>query len=52
MYTTRQGRRVSCLAQTGFAAFGKGVQLSGSPYAEAEQLSRLTSPSGILATSG
>ncbi len=27
--------RQSCLAQTGFAAFGKGVQLiSGSPYAE------------------
>ncbi len=35
--TTRQGSRVSCLAQTGFAAFGKGVQLiSGSPYAETE----------------
>ncbi len=31
-YTTRQGSRVSCLAQTGFAAFGKGVQLiRGSP---------------------
>ncbi len=42
-YTTRLGTRVSCLAQTGFAAFGKGVQLiSGSPYAETEQLSRLT----------
>ncbi len=26
-YTTRQGSGVSCLAQTGFAAFGKGVQL-------------------------
>ncbi len=51
-YTTRQGSRVSCVAQTGFAAFGKGVQLiSGSPNAETEQLSRLTSPSGILATS-
>ncbi len=37
-YTTRQGSRVSCVAQTGFAAFGKGVQLiSGSPYAETEQ---------------
>ncbi len=37
-----QSRRVSCLAQTGFAAFSKGVQLiSGSPYAETEQLSRL-----------
>ncbi len=44
--------RQSSLAQTGFAAFGKGVQLiSGSPYAETEQLSRLTSPSGIFATS-
>ncbi len=34
----RQGSRVSCLAQTGFAVFGKGVQLliSGSPYAETE----------------
>ncbi len=51
-HTTIQGSRVSCLAQTGFAAFGKVVQLiSGSPYAETEQLSRLTSPSGILATS-
>ncbi len=51
-YTTRQGSRVSCVAQTGFAAFGKGVQLiSGSPYAETKELSRLNSPSGILATS-
>ncbi len=51
MYTMRQGNRVSCLAQIGFAAFGNGVQLiSGSPYAETEQLSRLTLPSGILAT--
>ncbi len=42
-YTTRQGSRDSCLAQTGFAAFDKGVQLiSGSPYAETEQLSRLS----------
>ncbi len=41
----------SCLAKTGFAAFGKGVQLiSGSPYAETEQLSLLASPSGILLT--
>ncbi len=38
-YTTRQGSRVSCLVQTGFAAFGKGVQLiSGSAYDETEQL--------------
>ncbi len=52
MYSVRQGSRVSCLIQTGFAAFGNGVQLiSGSPYAETEQLSRLTSPTGILATS-
>ncbi len=37
------------IAQTGFAAFGKRVQLiSESPYAETEQLSRLTSPTGIL----
>ncbi len=44
MYTTRQGSRASCVAQTGFAAFGKGVQLiSGSPYAETKQLSRATS---------
>ncbi len=51
-YTTRQGSLVSCLAQADFAAFGNVVQLiSWSPYAETEQLSRLTSPSGILATS-
>ncbi len=38
--TKRQGSHVSCLAQAGFDAFGKGVQLiSGSPYAETEQLS-------------
>ncbi len=49
-YTTRQGSQVSCLTQTGFAAFGKGVQLiSGFLYAEtdwrenwwAKQLARL-----------
>ncbi len=51
-YTTRQVSRFSCVAQTGFAAFGIEVQLiSGSPYAETEQLFRLTSQSGILATS-
>ncbi len=34
-FATKQGSRVSWLAQKGFAAFGKGVQLiSGSPYAE------------------
>ncbi len=27
MYIAKQGCRVSCLAQAGFAAFGKGVQL-------------------------
>ncbi len=52
MYTTKQGRRVSWLAQTRFAAFGERVQLiSGSPYDETEQPSRLTLPSGILAIS-
>ncbi len=31
-----------CLAQAGFAAFGKGMRLiGGSPYNEAEHLSRL-----------
>ncbi len=34
-YTTKQGSRVGWVAQTGFAAFGKAVQLiSGSPYDE------------------
>ncbi len=48
----RQDSRIRCLAQAGFAAFGKGVRLiGGPPYAETEQLSRLTPPSGILATS-
>ncbi len=38
MYSTRQGSWVSYLAQTGFAAFDKGVQLiSGTHYAETEQ---------------
>ncbi len=51
-YTTRQDSRVICLAKTGFAAFGKEVKLvSWSPYAETEQLSQLTSPSGIHAIS-
>ncbi len=27
MYIAKQGSRVSCLAQAGFATFGKGVQL-------------------------
>ncbi len=46
------GKAVSWLAQDGFGAFGKGVQLiSEPPYDETEQLSRLTSPSGMRATS-
>ncbi len=41
-FTTKQGSRVSWLAQMGFTAFGKGVQLiSGSPYDETEELCRL-----------
>ncbi len=52
MYTTKQDSRASCLAQAGFAAFDRGVQLiSGSTYAETEQLSRLNLQSGIFATS-
>ncbi len=40
-----EGSQISCLVQTGFAAFGKEVQLINvPPYAETEQLSRLTSP--------
>ncbi len=53
-HTTKQYSRGSSLAQTGFAAFGKEMQLliSGSPtYAETKQLPRQTSSSGILATS-
>ncbi len=35
--STKQGIRVSCLAQTSYTDFGKGMQLiSGTPYAEAE----------------
>ncbi len=48
IYTSKEGSHVSCLAQTGFAAFGKGVQLIS---AETEQLSQLTSPRGTLSTS-
>ncbi len=44
-YTTRQGSQVRCLAKTGFAAFGKGVQfISGSLYAQTEQLSPAQKP--------
>ncbi len=54
-HATKQSSRVSCLAQTGFAAsFGKEMQLliSGSPtYAETRQRPRLTMSSGIFATS-
>ncbi len=47
-HTSKHGSRASCLALTGFVAFSKGVQklTSLSLYAETEQLSRLTSPSG------
>ncbi len=38
MPTTKQASRVSCLAQAGFVAFGRGVQfISGSPLTETEQ---------------
>ncbi len=47
-YTTKQASRVSCVAQTGSAAFAKRVQL---PFAEIEQLSQLTYLSGKLSTS-
>ncbi len=51
-YTTKQDSRGSCLAQAGFAAFGKEVQLvNGFPYDETELISRLTSPRGIFALS-
>ncbi len=51
-FITKQGSRVCKLAQNGLAAFGKGMQIiSGSPNAETEQLSRLTSPSSTLVTS-
>ncbi len=41
-HNSKQDNRVSFLAQTGIAAFGKGMQLiSGSPYAEAEPISQL-----------
>ncbi len=50
-YATKQGSRASWLAQMGFAAFGKGVQLiSGSPYAGTEQLPQLDLVCGFLAT--
>ncbi len=41
-YNAKQDSRASCLAQTGFAAFGKG---------ETEHISRLSSPLGIFALS-
>ncbi len=41
-FTTKQGSRVSWLAQTGFAAFGNEVQLiSVSPYVETEDFTDL-----------
>ncbi len=51
-YTIKQGSQISWLAQTDFAAFGKGVQfISGPPYDETKRRSRLTSPSVISASS-
>ncbi len=47
-YATKHSSRASCLAKTGFAAFGKGVQLIGG---KPNDFQKLTSPSGILATS-
>ncbi len=43
IFATKQDIRIKCLVQIGFAVFGKGVQLliSGSPYAETEQRSRI-----------
>ncbi len=39
-YAPGQDSKVTCLAQAGFTAFGKGVQVgSGSPYAETKELS-------------
>ncbi len=39
--TTKEGNKINCLVQAGFAAFGKGVRLiSVSPYGESKQLSR------------
>ncbi len=52
MYNSKQGCRVLGLAQTGFTAFGKGVQLiHGPPYDETKHFFQLTSLSGICATS-
>ncbi len=49
MYNIQQGSPVSFLAQTGFAAFDKGVQLVNGPTcAKTEQLSLLISPCGVL----
>ncbi len=52
-YVIKQSSQIRWWAQDGFAAFAKGVQMliSGSPFAETEQLSKLKSESGILATS-
>ncbi len=51
-HAPKQGSRVSCLAQIGIAAFVNSVQLliSGSTYAEAEQISQLSSFSGVFTT--
>ncbi len=50
MYHFSCRRQVSCLAQTGFAAFGKEVILlvSGPKFTETDQPSQKTSLSGLL----
>ncbi len=46
--TTEYVCRVSCLAQTGFSAFGKTMQLiSGPPYDETRERSQLISLNGF-----
>ncbi len=51
-HTTKQNNRVSFLAQTGITVFVNGVQwlISGSPYAEAEQISQLSLFIGLFTT--
>ncbi len=48
----KKGSRVSCLPQTGFAAYGKGVQLmSGSPMIKQNSRVELGDTGGTLLTS-
>ncbi len=50
-HTAKQGSRVSYLAQTSFAAIGKGVQfVSGSPYVETKQPPQLNAVSAFSET--